>query len=110
MRQFVINELRKDDIEKFSAYLQKNSSPGALDGMFWLALPDNLLDEAQDGHGECGPFLFAVEMGDDFVSFELLVRSRDNLHCSCNSFATTAQRQFVLDFIDNMLAETGVKA
>jgi len=109
MRQFVINELRKDDMDKLAAYLRAKARPGALDGMFWLPLPDELLAAPQEGHEACGPFLFAVEQGDDFLSFEFLVRSRDNLHCSCNSFATREQQGFLLDFIETMLAETGVR-
>ena len=108
MRQYVINELRRDDVEKIGGYLAEHAEAGAIDGLFFLPLPAELLAEAQEGHADCGPFVLPVELGDDFVSFELLVRSRDNLHCSCNSFATRAQRDFVMDFAEEMIRGTGL--
>ena len=51
------------------------------------------------------PTLVAVEIDDKRLCFETLVRSSTNLHCTCIAYATPSQRQFVLDFIDKMLAE-----
>jgi len=79
-------------------------------GIFWIKLPDDLLAEAQHGHEQCGPFYLAVEIEEKRICFELLVRSKTNLHCTCIAYATPAQRQFVLDFIDRMLSEEQIKA
>ena len=79
-------------------------------GLYWLLLPHDLLAEAQQGHDACGPFYLAAEVERTSVRFELLVRSRANLHCTCIAYATAAQRRFVLEFIDKMLSEEMIRA
>jgi len=110
MRQLLINELNREEAEKIKEFLKAQSRAGGVEGLFWLAIPETLLGEAQKGHEQCGPFSFAIECGEDFVSFELLVRSAANLHCSCTCYPTTSQRDFLLDFMDRMVVEQGVKA
>jgi len=110
MRQLMINELSKDEAAKVKEFLAANSRGGGVDGLYWLDIPSEFLAEAQTGHESCGPFAFAVELGDDFVSFELLVRSESNLHCSCTSYATPAQRGVLLAFIDRLVCAQGIRA
>ncbi len=110
MRQFVINELSAEESGKIHTYLQKNAKLSGIAGAFWLEIPENLLGEAQVGHESCGPFLFGIETGDDFVNFELLVRSQMNLHCSCTAYPTPEQRAYLLGMFDAMIEELGIKA
>ena len=110
MRQIVINELSVDESKKMHTYLQKNTKAAGISGAFWLEIPDDLLGDAQVGHEQCGPFLFGIEAGDDFVNFEMLVRSQKNLHCSCTAYPTTEQRTYLLDVFDAMVVELGIKA
>ena len=110
MRQFVIDELSILERDNLESYLKRTLNPGPMSGIFWFELPDDLLGEAQRGHEQCGPFYLAVEIDDKRVCFELLIRSQSNLHCSCIAYATATQRQFVLDFIDTMLAEEQIRA
>lgn len=90
--------------------MNRTLKPGLLAGVYWLEIPPDLLSTEQQGHDDCGPFFFAVELEAEAVCFELLVRSQTNLHCSCIAFATPAQRDFVLRFVDNMLAEEQIRA
>ena len=110
MRQILIDDLSRQERDNIENYLKRTLKPSLVEGMFWLSLPDDLLGEAQSGHGDCGPFYFGVEVGRDNVAFELLVRSGTNLHCSCISYATGAQRDFLLKFVDKMLAEEKISA
>ncbi|MCB2181686.1 MAG: hypothetical protein KQH63_06665 [Desulfobulbaceae bacterium] len=110
MRQFIIDELSNEERANLDTYLKKSLKPGGMEGMFWLQIPDDLLAEAQQGHEECGPFFFALDLARDKLIIELLVRSESNLHCSCISYATKAQRDFLLEFTDEMLAEEHIKA
>ena len=110
MRQFVIDELSLLERDNLESYLKRTLAPGPLAGIFWIALPADLLAEAQRGTAKCGPFYFAVEIEDARICFELLVRSQTNLHCTCIAYATESQRQFVLDFIDRMLVEEQIRA
>ena len=110
MRQIVINELSPEESEGIQNYLQKNAKAAGIAGAFWLEIPEALLGDAQAGHDSCGPFLFAVEVGDDFANFELLVRSQQNLHCSCTAYPSSEQRSYLLDAFDAMITELGIKA
>ena len=110
MRQVLINELNKDEVEKVRVFLAANGRGAAVEGVYWLPISQELLGEAQAGHEDCGPFAFAVELGDDFVSFELLVRSESNLHCSCTCYATSEQRDFLLGFMDRLVCGQGIRA
>lgn len=110
MRQVVINELHKEEAQKAREFLESTCRAGAVNGVYWLAIPLDLLGAAQTGHEACGPFAFAVELGDDFVSFELLVRSESNLHCSCTCYATAPQRGFLLEFMDRLVNEQGIRS
>ncbi len=110
MRQFVIDELSKEERDNLESYLKRTLTPGPIEGLFWLPIPPDLLAVEQQGHDECGPFYFGVELEDELLRFELLVRSRSNLHCSCISFATRAQRDFVFSIVDTMLSEEMISA
>lgn len=105
MRQIVIDELSPMERDNIDSYLKRSSKQGPMVGLYWLELTSDLLSEAQQGHEDHGPFYLAVELTNNSVRFELLVRSQTNLHCSCIAHATPVQRQFVLDFVDRMLTE-----
>jgi hypothetical protein len=110
MRQFVIDELSREERDNIENYLKRKVRSASMQGMFWLSVPDDLLAEAQHGHEECGPFFFGIELAEKTLVVELLVRSESNLHCSCISYATKAQRDFLLEFLDRMLDEEHIKA
>ncbi len=106
MRQFVIDELSPMECDNIDSYLKRSLKPGPMIGLYWLQLPDDLLSDIQQEHkDEHGPYNLAVEVTRNAVRFEFLVRSEVNLHCKCIAHATATQRQFVLDFIDKLLAE-----
>ena len=79
-------------------------------GLYWIEIPEELLADNQKGHDQCGPFYFGVEVEDQRVRFELLVRSTANLHCTCIAHANSEQRQFVLNIVDKMLEVEQIKA
>jgi len=110
MRQFVIDELSREERDNLDNYMKRSLKPGGMEGMFWLPVPEDLLAEAQQGHEECGPFFFGLELAEKKLIIELLVRSQSNLHCSCISYATKAQRDYLLGFLDSMLQEEQIKA
>ncbi len=110
MRQYVIDELSPMERDNIDSYLKRTLQQGPMVGLYWIVLPPDLLSKAQQGHDECGPFYFGVEVENEKVKFELLVRSNANLHCDCIAHATPVQRQFVLDFVDKMLDEEKIRA
>ncbi|MFV0436547.1 MAG: hypothetical protein ACK5PS_04035 [Desulfopila sp.] len=110
MRQIVIDELSPQERDNIDSYLKRTLSAGPMIGLYWLTLPADLYAPAQQGHEDHGPFHLAVEVEQSQVRFELLVRSRSHLHCSCIAHASSDQRQFLLDFIDQMLKEEMIRA
>ena len=110
MRQLMVDQLSRQERDNIDSYLKRTLKKGPLEGMYWLAVPQDLLAEAQQGHASCGPFFVAVEIDDETVRFELLIRSQSNLHCSCIAYATPAQRDFVLHYVDTMLEEELIRA
>lgn len=110
MRQIIVDDLTREERANIDSYLKRTVTAGPIDGMYWLPLPGDLLAEAQQGHDDCGPFYFGVELCEDKLICELLVRSQLNLHCSCISYATPAQRDFLLRFVDTMLAAEMIRA
>jgi hypothetical protein len=110
MRQLVIDDLSPQERDNLEHYLKRTLGAGPIEGLFWLRLPDDLLGEPQQGHDSCGPFHFGIELGRAHLSFELLIRNQANLHCSCIAYATKGQRDFLLRYVDEMLAEERIHA
>ena len=110
MRQYVIDQLSREERANIESYLKRALQPGPVAGVFWLAVPQDLLSPEQRRHEECAPFFFGVELTAETVCFELLVRSQTNLHCSCIAYASAAQREFVLRFADTMVQEEQIRA
>ncbi|MBU1568143.1 MAG: hypothetical protein KJ630_21285 [Proteobacteria bacterium] len=110
MRQFVIDELSPMERDNIDSYLKRSIKRGPMIGLYWIQLPEDLLSTTQRDHKEHAPFHLAVELTNTSVTFELLVRSQVNLHCTCIAHATPVQRQFVLDFIDRMVTEELIKS
>ena len=110
MRQYLIDEISHLERDNIESYLKRSLKQGTIEGVFWLEVPPDLLGPEQKDHGDCGPFYFSVILEEKTLRFELLVRSASNMHCSCIAWATPAQRQFVLDFADRLLAEEMIRA
>ena len=110
MRQYLIDELSFLERDNLESYLRRTLRPGALEGVFFLEIPPDLLGPAQQGHEQCAPFYCSVILEKSQIRFELLIRSSNNMHCSCIARATPAQREFILDFADRMLADELIEA
>jgi hypothetical protein len=109
MRSYLIDEIAKSDIEKIEAYLEEYAKKSGLSRLFWIGIPDDLLSERQYEHAECKPHVFAVELGDTWLKFELFTRNRANINCTCCDYATRHQINFVLNFANTMIQELEIK-
>lgn len=110
MRQYRIDELSREERANIENYLRRTLKSSPVEGVFWIEVPQDLLGAEQRGHDDCGPFYMGVILEAEAICFEMLIRSRTNLHCSCIAYATEAQRDFVLRFIDKMLQEERIRA
>ncbi len=103
MRQYLLDEIARGDLPRVRQYLHEHALPSSLEGIWWVDLPEDLLSPEQFAHRQCRPFRFAVELGEDFVRFELLIRSRETMRCACLGYATRPQRDFILGYADEMV-------
>jgi len=110
MRQLLIDEISYLERDNIESYLKRSLKQGPIEGVFWIEVPPDLLGPEQKGHDECSPFYFSVVLEEQTLRFEFLVRSVSNMHCTCIAWATPAQRQFLLDFADRLLAEEMIRA
>jgi hypothetical protein len=105
MRQYQLDEIARKDIPRVREYLHEHAVAAGLEDIWWVDLPEDLLSPEQFEHRDCRPFRFAVELGDNFVRFEFLIRSLQTMRCSCIGYATRVQRDFILAFADRLVEE-----
>ncbi|MFH1060969.1 MAG: hypothetical protein V1797_20080 [Pseudomonadota bacterium] len=111
MRALVYDELRRADMERLAAHLAKICLPSNLEGVYWLNLPPDLLSPEQTAHPQCGPHRVALvlEPEDESLRLEMLVRASNSLRCACTAYATPAQRQFMLNFLDKLVEDLALR-
>ena len=109
MRQYMLDEIVRNDIPRLREYLNQHAVAAGLEGIWWVDLPEDLLSPEQFSHRNCQPFRFAVEMGDNFVRFEFLIRSLKTMRCSCIGYATRQQRDFILAFADRLVEDLALR-
>jgi hypothetical protein len=105
MRAILLNELNTEEINKINGYLKNIAEPTALEDIFWLILPENVLSKKQkDLCGEKGPYKIPVEVSRDSVTFELIVRA-DMIHNEGGGPVTIKQLLYIYKIINTMTAE-----
>jgi hypothetical protein len=109
MRQYQLDEISRNDIPRVREYLDEHAIAAGVADIWWVDLQEDLLSPEQFDHRDCRPFRFAVELGDDFVRFELLIRSRQTMRCACIGYATRQQRDFILAFTDRLVEDLALK-
>lgn len=106
MRSLVLDELMPDALEDLRGYLDRTLQRSKLPDVYWLRLPDDLLSQEQTAHSaDCGPHQVAVVLEADSLRLELLVRGHGTMRCSCFAYASRAQRDFLLSFLDRLIDE-----
>ncbi len=114
MRQYLLDEIARNDLPRVREYLKKHAAASSLADIWWVDLPEDLLSPEQFEHRKCRPYRFAVEVGDlevgdGFVRFELLIRSRETMRCSCIDYATKQQRDFILAYADRLVEDLALR-
>ncbi len=110
MKQYVIDQLREHDFLKLEDYLNSNAEAGDLPGIYWIPIPKPLYEKLQQGHADCQPFYFAINLDRQSISFELLVRTRSRLRCGCIQYATQKQRDHILNYADGLFEKLNLMA
>ena len=109
MRYYFVDEIAREDIERIRDFLDKNANSSSIKDLYWVHLTEGLLDETQHDHKDCWPYCFAVELGENFVKFEFLIRSRNSYRCSCSGYAAPAQRDFIINFAEGLVERLAIR-
>ena len=102
MKQYMIDQLRENDFLQLEEYLNKNSEAGELPGIYWIPVPESLLERTQLEHRDCQPFFFAINLDRNSISFEMLIHTRIRLRCGCIQYANEQQRDYILNYADQL--------
>jgi hypothetical protein len=103
MRSLFLDELRHDEITKINDYLKETLKSSNIEGLYWLLLHnDHLTSNQRILQERFGPYKISVEVGANFVKFELLVRG-DDLRNEGGGYATEKQIEFIYSFADTMV-------
>ena len=105
MKQYVIDELRAADYQLLKTYLDEHYGPGAMDGIYWIPVENGLLTDIQKAHRECRPHYFAVDLDENRIACEFLVRTNSFVRCDCIRYATDAQRSWLIALIDRIFIQ-----
>ena len=106
MRIYTIDQLRDEDTKLISERLTEAGLQGGLQGLYWLPVPENLLSSLQVEHKEkCGPYCLALDVDEQALHLELLVRGMGKITCQCVAFASEELRDHMIAFVEDTLRE-----
>jgi len=109
MRYYLIDEISRADIDKINDFLNHSAMRSELEKLFWIKIPRDLLSEVQYQHVQCGPHVFAVELGNDWIKIEFFIRNLMDLQCTCQDYCTSQQKDFLMNFAQKMIEDLGIK-
>ncbi len=108
MKQYKVDELRPEELEILTAYLDEHLEKTTLEGTYWLEIPARLLGDVQASHEKCQPHVVACEIDPHGVTCEFLVRTRKKLHCDCIQMANSTQRVWIMETMDAILEKLSI--
>ena len=109
MRWYGIDDITEEDTKKLADTLTEMELTSGMDGLFWLPVPAEMLSPVQQEHVEsCGPHVMGLEIEENFVRLELLVRARSRMRCECVHYASPELRDSMIVWLENLLAELGI--
>lgn len=108
MKTYVIDELRYQDYEKLRDYLPGRFPGGGLSGIFHVPIEAEYLSREQSVHEACQPYYCAIELEEERISVEFLVRSSQRMRCACIGYADERTRAWLMGLIDSIFDDLGI--
>ena len=106
MRSYRIDDLTPEDVQAVKARLDALELGAGMEGVYWLPVGTAHLSPLQQEHTDtCGPHVMALEVEEDFLQLELLVRARNTLRCGCMHYAAPELQRHMMDYVDGLLRE-----
>ena len=108
MKYYLFDEISTEDMNRIEELLKQNCASSGIDKLYWVELPERYFNAIQANHKDCQPYLFPIEIGKDWIKAELFVRTIKDFSCDCSDYCTKDQREFILDYMDNIIADMNV--
>lgn len=108
MKQYMVDEFRSGDHDAIKKFLDEHLGPSGMEDLYWKAVDDTLLTPEQAAHIQCAPFFFALALTQESLTCELLVRTKNRIRCDCISYATVEQRNWIIQWLDDVLDSLGI--
>lgn len=106
MRSYVIDELEPATVRHLGEYLKNRGYASSVEKLFWLPVERELLEPVQKEHeAECGPYQLALELLDEGVRLELLVRAAGKIRCECVRYLAPEAERIMMNRLDQILTE-----
>ncbi|MCB9481536.1 MAG: hypothetical protein H6680_06925 [Desulfobacteraceae bacterium] len=80
-----------------------------MDEIFHVIIDPSVLSSEQKMHSDCSPHYFALSLEKNKLAAEMLVRSRKTMRCSCMGYADDMQILWLINLINEILDEAGVR-
>ena len=104
MDEVVFDQISLQALENVENKLTSLGLASSIPGIFWLPISNEFLTETQKEHAkDCGPYMLAVEITDNSLILETLVRASNRLHCNCMEPALPALLEHMTDYLNSLL-------
>jgi len=110
MKQYVVDELRPGDYDRLKEYLNENLEFTGFDDLYRIPIDEAMLTSTQASHNHCKPLYFTLILTPESLTCELLVRTGTRIKCNCMGYATISQRNWVVEWVDNVFRELDIIA
>ena len=108
MKQYVIDELRPEDHKKIKQYLDGAYGAAEMGNIYWVPITEDMLTEIQSEHADCQPYYFAIELEENRLALELLVRTKNRVRCACIGYASKDQRIWIIEAVDTIFEKLDI--
>jgi hypothetical protein len=103
LKILLIDELLDAEIKKAKEYLNSNTRKSPIDGLYWLELPEEILDNKQNNYkNKNEPLKIAIEVGKNWVRIELLLRSESLTNIGGGEL-NDIQEKFLIIFYNSII-------
>lgn len=104
MRCYLVDELQPEVIASLEAQLTKRGCQSGIERLYWLPLEkERLLPVQREHESSCGPHCLALEILDDAVRLEFLVRAKGRMRCECVCYLSPEAERHMMDWLDAAL-------
>ena len=109
MRAYLIDEISSADMKRIVAYLEKSAVRSGVEDLYWVEMPEGMLNDKERRHLDRAPLVFAVELGPTWIKLEFFLRNLQDLRCPRAGYCTAEQRGFIIDYAHRIIEHLDVK-